>query len=230
MAVGAGVVLAVAGAVAWLRIPAEIARPDKPEALPSLGLSKGGAGLSAELLAEQLAAYDPAPLFIPSGMNSSASGSSNVAQPGTEGPFAALPPELTKAGPVRFPSSVAVPANPIDGLRLTERADAPLAIARGDTSGAGLKERLGQLETVDAGSGRVVLNLALIDPVSPPKGDWQPLELMGAVTRTGLIGELVVIRSSGSGEIDDYFRSHLRQSVRIGARLPEGFYMFRVGP
>jgi len=230
MAVGAVVILAVAAAVAWLRIPADDTRPAKREALPALGLSKGGPGLSAELLAEQLAAYDPAPLFIPSAMNSSASGSSNAAQPGTEGPFAALPPELTKTGPVRFPAPVMVPANPVDGLRLTERADAPLVIARGDTAGAGLKERLGRLEAVDADSGRVALNLALPASVGSPKGDWQPLELMGAVTSTGLVGELVVIWSSGADEVDDYFRSHLRQSVRIGARLPTGFYVFRVGP
>lgn len=227
---GAVAALVVVIAAAGLELPADRPLASARATLPTLALARRGAGLPGELLAEQLAAYDPAPLFIPSRMGSNDAVLPEAARPGVGGPFAALPPELTKKGPLEFPSPVVVPRTPVEGLRLTERPDSPLALQRMDGAGEGLAKRMAKVDAVLSDSGRVVLTLSL--PVSGdlPQSDWQPLELMGAVTRSGLAGDLVVTSSSGVDEIDEYFRSHLRKNVRIGERLPVGFYVFRVGP
>ena len=232
VAVSAAVSAVVVASVAWLQVPADSMPGVEAGTLPALGLTRVGPASPQELLAEQLAAYDPTPMFIPSAMTSSDPELPADCRPWAGGPFAALPPELTKTGPLKFPPVVPVPAVATDGLRLTERPDVPLSMARGDDSalGQGLAPRLGQLEAVDAESGRVALTLDLPVAADFPAGDWQPLELVGAVTREGLVGELVVTTSSGVDEIDAYFRFHLRKKVRIGVRLPEGFYTFRVGP
>jgi hypothetical protein len=236
VAVSAVVALVVVSAVAWLQIPDGEGRRDAAP-LPALGLTRFDAVMSKELLAEQLEAYDPTPLFLPSPMNSSDPSLSDDTQSGVGGPFDVLPPELTKTGPLNFPPPLAIPQTAVGGLRLTDRAEAPLALARGDTAGAPLAKRFGQIEAVSMASGEVVLTLDLPAPSGLPPadrdlltGDWQPLELMGAVTRAGVVGELVVTTSSGSGVIDEYFRSHLQKNVRIGARVSRGFYSFRVGP
>ena len=44
------------------------------------------------------------------------------------------------------------------------------------------------------------------------------------------IGDLVVVTSSGSEEVDKYFRDHLAQVFHAGERLAPGVYAFRVGP
>lgn len=216
--------------VAGLRLPESAGPRPAGAALPALGLTRDEPSSSAELLAEQLAAYDPTPMFIPTEMNSSEPPASGENRPGAAGPFAELAPGLTKTRPLTLPSPVPLPANPTEALRLTERADAPLAFVRTDTSGPALARRNGRVEAFALGGKRLVLALDLPDSIQVPSADWQPLELMGAITRAGLVGELVVTTSSGSGEIDDFFRSNLRTNLRVDARLKAGFYTFSVGP
>lgn len=228
--VSAVVALGLIVAVAGLRLPESVDGTSGGQALPSLVLTRIDSGVSAELLAEQLAAYDPTPMFIPSAMNSSAPAIPSEAKPGAGGPFSALPPDLTKTGALRFPSQVSVPTSPVGGLRLTERADASLVMGRVDTAGEGLSLRAARIEAVAVNRAQASLTLDLPAALIVPDADWQPLELMGAVTRAGQVGELVVTASSGSEEIDDFFRFHLRKNVRIDALLRPGFYAFRVGP
>lgn len=224
-----GALVVVAG-VAGLRVPesVDIGRDGSPSTALVLTQRETGASSDTEL-SEQLAAYDPTPMFIPSEM-SSAPVIPYEAKPGAGGPFSALPPEMTKTGVLKFPPSVPLPADSVAGLRLTERADAPLAMGRLDGAGQGLAARTGQIEAVSIDLNQASLKIDLPASLKVPVADWQPLELMGAVTRAGLVGELVVTASSGSEEIDEFFRSHLRKNVRIDARLRPGFYAFRVGP
>lgn len=228
--VSAVVTLVVVVTVAGLRLPDFERAPESKTVLPKVGLTQIGPDASAELLAEQLAAYDPTPMFIPSPMTSSDPGIKEDVQGGTGGPFEPLAPDLTKNGPLRFAAPVPVPAGPVEGLRLTERTEAALALGRADVAGEGLFVRVGQIEAISVDSGRVVFTHTMPEAPDMPDGDWQPLELMGAITRAGLVGELVVTSSSGSEEMDDFFRFHLRKNVRIDARLRPGFYAFRVGP
>jgi hypothetical protein len=228
--VSAVVAAGVVSIVAWLRVPEYSVTPSEGAHLPALGLTQINAARSKQLLAEQLAAYDPTPLFIPSPMNSHEPPITEDARSRASGPFTEIRPELTKTGPLKFPPPVVIPDGPVGGLRLTERPTASLALTRDDEGGGALKTRLARVEAVTAADGRVVLAIDLPFSTEIPPGDWQPLELAGSVNRAGLLGELVVTASSGSGEIDDYFRSLLAKNLRIGARLSEGFYAFRVGP
>ena len=228
--VSAVVALVVVVIVAGLRIPDFEHAPASETVLPTVGLTQIGPDASAELLAEQLAAYDPTPMFIPTPMNNSGPVIEVEAHVGTGGPFEPLPPGLTKTGPLRFAAPVPVPSGPVEGLRLTERTEAALALGRADVAGEGLVVRAGQIEAISLDSGRVVVTHTMPEAPDMPGGDWQPLELMGAITRAGFVGELVVTSSSGSEEMDDFFRFHLRKNVRIDARLRPGFYAFRVGP
>jgi hypothetical protein len=230
VAVSAVVALVLMIVVVALRVPESVDVPVAGPALPSLGLTRFGLDAPAELLAEQLAAYDPTPMYIPSAMNSNMPVIPPEALPGAGGPFAVLPPDLTKTGVLKYPSSAPIPATAVGGLRLTERADAALVVGRVDTTGRELSSRAGQVEAVAIGGSVATLILDLPASLKVPGGDWQPLDLLGAVTRAGLVGELVVTASSGSEEIDDFFRSHLQKKENIGARLQPGFYAFRVGP
>ncbi len=231
IAASAVAAIAVVAAVVGLQVP-EGGGPsvEQRAGLPLLGLSQVKASLSADLLAEQIAAYDPTPMFIPSAMNNSDPALPADAQPGTVGPFAGLPPALVKTGPLRFPAPVAIPASPVAGLRLTERAEAPLALARMDTAGQGLSVRAARVEVARLDDGVTELVVELPSPVPLLQGDWEPLELMGAVSRSGQVGGLVITTSSGSDEIDEFFRSHLQKNLRVGARVKAGFYVFHVGP
>lgn len=227
--VSAAVSVVVVAVVAALRLPSDIVRePVAP--LPTLALARLDPDPSRRLLAERLAAYDPAPMFIPSEMSSSASTLPPESSVGTGGPFAGLPPQLTKSGLLKLPAGVVLPTSTADGLRFTERTDGPLAIGRIDEQGGALAGRLARLEAIELGGRKVALEADVTDGAGFPGGDWQPLELMGAVTRAGVVGELVVTASSGSDEIDAFFRSHLRKNMRIGERLGAGFYAFRIGP
>lgn len=233
--VSAVVAVGLVSTTAWLQIPIAQTVEQESEPLPVLIMSRPADSADGELLAERLAAYDPTPLFIPSALTSSGLGETvslrgGDSKGGRDGPFRAFPAELIKNGPLPFPSNVPIPVGPLAGLRLTERSDAPLALGRVDDSGKPLARRGGYLEAVAVGSGRVVLSMRLPEAQNFPGGDWQPLELMGSISRSGLTGGLVVTASSGTDEIDAYFRFYLSENVRIGERLPAGSYVFRVGP
>jgi len=197
--------------------------------LPSLGLARIKIGSATELLTEQIVAYDPAPLFIPSPMNCSDTQLPVGIRPGALGPFSDLPAKFTKREPLEFPSQVKIPSSPVEALRRTDLHDSPLAMGRVDAVEANIENYSARVEVLKLGRWDVVSEILLPRESALAAEDWQPLELMGAVTRAGWCGELVVTASSGTGEIDDNFRSILRRDVMIGGRLPAGFYTFRIG-
>ena len=232
VSVSAVAAVLVVGVVVWLQIPRAPMSSQQGVSLPTLGFTKLDPSRTPEILAEQLAAYDPTPLFLPTAMNSSPPASLTDAQRNAEGPFAPLKASFIFAkgdASLNFPPDIAVPTSFVQGLDLADKRGTPLFLGRMDSVGKKLPHRVGYLEVVEAGSGRVVLSLSL-DTAAGPQGDWQPMELLGAVSRFGQVGSLVVTVSSGSDDVDDYFGSQLTQVVRIGARLPPGFYVFRIGP
>lgn len=224
----------VVAAVAGLRVPEERSRSSKEASMPLLQLTRVDEvrPQAQELLVERLAAYDPTPLFLPSGMSSSTPTLPDEAGNALVSPFKPIGPKLTKTSPTAFPLPVAIPQSAVAGLRLTERAGAPLALGRAAEVGdlLSLGARLARVEVVDPGSGRTVLTLELPASASMPTQDWQPLELLGAISRAGTVGELVVGASSGLADVDEFFRVQLKERARVGAHLPEGFYVFRIGP
>lgn len=230
IAVSALVSVVVVSAVAWLQIPDDRGGGASHAGMPTLVLGHVDERGTETLLAERLEAYDPTPLFLPSLMNSNEPPLRGDLRDGLAGPFEPLPPQLTKNGLTDFLIGSPTPLTPLDGFRLTERADAPLTLSRGENAQKPLEPRLGRMHVVDMASGQTIFTMDLPLSAEATLGDWQPLQLMGAVTRAGLTGDLVVTVSSGSDEIDEFFRSYLGTRVRVGARLPHGFYEFLVGP
>ncbi len=223
----------VLGVVAWLQIPVPAPAPKADKPMPVLGFVRLDPAARAEVMAEQLAAYDPTPLFLPTAMSSGQKTLFSEEKTNADGPFVTLPPQLVfskeKANLV-FKPVVDAPSGPVQGLALTDLHAFPLAIGRSDEVGEALVNRAGYLEAVKSGDGQIVLSLSLPETAKRPQGDWQPMELIGAVSGFGLVGGLLVTVSSGSDAVDDYFSAQLTKAVRIGERLPSGFYTFRIGP
>ncbi|HTJ79042.1 MAG TPA: hypothetical protein VL357_08610 [Rariglobus sp.] len=231
--VSAAAAVLVVGVVAWLQIPAVIPAVKTGAPMPILGFTRPDSDSKSDVLAEQLAAYDPTPLFLPTPMNSGQKMVSFGDQANASGPFSDLAPRLVFSPDkdnITFPPIVAVPAGPVQGLTLSNRREVPLAMGRTDDVGKQLPPRAGYLEAVRSVDNRVVLTLSLPETVNRPEADWQPMELLGAVSSFGLVGDLAVTVSSGSDVVDDYFSAQLTRTVRVGDRLPPGFYTFRIGP
>ena len=231
--VSAAAAALVVGVVAWLQIPATAPAAKSGLQMPALTLTRPDPSPGAAVLAEQLAAYDPTPLFLPTAMNSGQKVVSFGEQANAGGPFADLSPRLVFGKDqldLAFPPLVVVPSGPVQGLTFANRREMPLALGRVEVAGKALPSRAGYVEAVKNGENRAVLALALPETPRQPQGDWQPMELLGAVSSSGLVGDLVVTVSSGSDTVDDYFSQQLAQIVRVGERLSPGFYTFRVGP
>jgi hypothetical protein len=235
-------ILAVAAA-ALLRLPA--AAPDSPARpnLPPVRVTKLGPAGSSVLLAEKLELDDPTLLFMPAPVDRGEAVLPGARRPEAGVPAATVPDKKlffsaeslaakNAAGDlaVQFSEPVPAPKNPTGGLKLTDRTDVPLTLGRTDDKTAQPPARAGWVEAVAAGSGQVVWAGALGGAEVAPSGDWDPLELLGAVAPAGLVGDLVVTRSSGSDTVDSQIRLLLAQTLRVGERLPPGLYTFRVGP
>ena len=227
--VSAVVAMVLVAAVITIRLPDDVVDVRPVGGLPVLGLTRIDPTQANELFAEQLAAYDPAPLFIPSAMNSNGPALPSGIRPGALGPFSDPPALFVRTAPLAFPIAGKLPASPVDGLKLTELPDAPLGFALAEQSVSDQGRTGGAVEVVRVGGDSIVFAMGLPGKEELPEVDWQPLELLGAVTGTGLTGELVVNVSSGSSEMDDYFRSLLKKNALIASRLPVGFYLFRIG-
>jgi hypothetical protein len=229
VAVSAVVALLLLGIAAMMPTVGEgpsVARDGK---LPKLGLARISRGGATELLTERIMAYDPAPLFVPSTMNSSEAELPLGIRPGSEGPFNELAAIFTRGVPLGFPAKVKAPRSVIEGLRRTEGHDAHLAFDRMDEVAPSAENAVVKIEVLTVGEGNLVRVFEVPAAAMSGSDDWQPLEMMGAISREGLVGELVVTASSGASEIDDNFRSLLGKSVLTDRRLSVGFYTFRVG-
>jgi len=231
--VSAAAAVLVVGVVAWQQIPAVTPAAKTGKPMPVLGFTRLDPSSQAAVMAEQLAAYDPTPLFLPTDMNSGQKALGSEEKTNAGGPFANLSPQLVfnkEKADVVFPPIVDVPGDPVQGLALTDRREIPMAMGRTDGVGDKLPDRAGYMEVSRAGDGHVVLSMPLPETADRPQGDWQPMQLLGAASRFGLVGGLVVTVSSGSDAVDDYFSARLTRAVRVGERLPSGFYTFRIGP
>ena len=231
--VAAVAAVVVVGVTAWLQIPVVMPMAKTGMPVPMLGFTRLDPAAAADVITEQLAAYDPTPLFLPTAMNSHGKKLSTEERANAGGPFTDLDPQLVfnkDRANLEFSPIIDVPTSPVRGLALTDCRERPLAMGRTDEVGAALPGRSGFLEAVRVRDNRVVLTLTLPETDKQPEVDWQPMQLLGSVSRFGLVGGLVVTISSGSDAMDDYFNAQLTRVLRVGERLPPGFYTFRVGP
>ena len=191
---------------------------------------KGG---SAALLA-QVELYDPKPLFLPTPINNSDPALPASLQREPSNAFKTISPQLTFTEyemSIVLPEPFAVPKNLVEALHTGETANPFFTFGRINYPYTPLSKRLAFVEVLQAKSGRTVLAAPLnAEPNDTlPSVDWQPLEMVVAVENSGLIGSPTVTSGSGFEEVDDYFRAFIAKQFRLGARLPPGFYLLRIG-
>lgn len=219
--------------VTLIQVPPKWRQAARENKEPSLRLVYGIAAGQGDATQEQMEAYDPTPLVLPTRWNSFSE--RPVRRRGAE-TFDAVPPQLffpEGEAHVDFPTPRKLPSGPVEAARSSLLRDFSLEMGRAD-AGRQLAARLGFLRVVEMGKGDAMARtLELKDEgggLLPTQKDWQPMELSGAVSPEGLVGGLIVLESSGVDEIDDFFKKHLEETVRVGDLLAPGFYVFRVGP
>ena len=113
-------------------------------------------------------------------------------------------------------------------------ADSPsspfLGFGKTDATRPALPSRGAFVEITVQGTGQRVLSQALLDAKPPGEGAWQPLEFLAVVDAAGVVGSLEITSHSNLAGVDNYFLRYLVQTLRVGQRLPPGFYRITVGP
>jgi len=179
--------------------------------------------------------FDPNTLFRPTAINSSdpALPASFRREPGHA--LKAIPPKLTYTDyemKVVLPEPIQTPTDSVQAVCFGDAPNPFFAFGRVNFPYSPLSSRLAFLEVLQARTGRTVLSAPLnaLPDEKFPAVDWQPLEMVVAVETAGLVGEPTVTSGSGFEEVDRYFRDLLLRQIRLGARLPPGFYTLRIGP
>ncbi len=233
IAIAAVLVVLIVLAVTQVRLP----KPDVPKttkpttSVEITGLDSKGANAA---LRAQIDLYDSRPLFLPTSINSSDPGIPAALRRDPGKAFKTISPQLTFAEyemAIALPEPIVVPKTPVEALRIGEAGNPFFSFGRINYPYTALPKRLAFIEVLQVKTGRTVLAAPLMaDPAdSLPAADWQPLEMMIAVEPTGLMGAPVVTSDSGSEEINNYFRAFIGKQFPLGARLPPGFYMLRIG-
>ncbi len=205
-----------------IRVP-EPAAPARAPTPPSVRLVDAGVIMTTMLL-------DPTPLFLPTEFNSSRI-DYVPREPG--GAFAGFPFKNAFADSeldLHLPPATAVPATPADAVADDPPGAPFIGFGRADPVVEPLSPRGAYVEIMDAGTGRSVLGMTLVDARPPAAAPWRPVEFIAAVDPSGLVGPLVPTSRSGADDVDSYFGRYLADTLRVGQRLAPGFYRIVVGP
>ena len=192
------------------------------------GLSRGS---SDPMFSDDASLLDPTPLFLPTRWNSSAK-EIKAPEPGRGFPgflpdFHFLESRLT----LYLPPPVQTPISSADAVSSTPPGAPFLGIGEADFSGAPLVARSAYVEVFESDSGRRVLAEPIAAGALAVTSDtWQPVEFMAAVDPSGLVGPLVRLVGSGVEGVDMSLKSALVERLKVGQRLPPGFYRICVGP
>jgi len=232
--------LVLAGAtVSIFRTPAiESAPLASPR--PPLELKKVTAESGA--LAEEALMRDLTPLFLPTERNASLA-RSPTREPGKTFLDAATP-NLGGAGanwriyealpPVaKINDKPAGEVAPLDLLHPNETEPSLAGFGRAEIKVPALGTRGVVVDIASLRDGRrqssheIQIN---VDVASVALKGWQPAEFTAAVGTAGLVGQLTLVTSSGSDEVDSFLRIYLARTFRVGDRLAPGFYRITVTP
>jgi hypothetical protein len=207
-----------------------LVRVPEPPALTSV-VRPPSVGLVNPVVITETMLQDPTPLFLPTEFNSSRV---DFIPREPSGAFAGFPPKLTFSDAeleLHLPPPTVIPATPADALAGDPPGAPFLGFDRADPIVEPISPRAAYVEIVEAGTGRRVFGTPVTDahpPTTPVP--WQPMEFMAAVDSTGLVGPVVPTMRSGVGDVDAYFGRYLADTLRVGQRLPPGFYRILVGP
>lgn len=226
--------LVVAATAWWLWSSRSVQRAvasDAGRARPFVQLASGaGEDAVTRLLRERALYFDPTPLFLPTPLNFGQGGLPRrlVRQPGQV--FENFAPKL------HFPDNVLAPYAAESGVgpenlpELLARAnEAPFAgLGQRSEAEIAVEPRAGFLEVRTLIGER--LEMADIRAAEVPRTEFAPLEFVVAISAAGVIGKPMLAVSSGSEEVDAFFRDYLVKTYRIGARLAPGRYRIVIGP
>lgn len=229
-----GLVVGCAGVGAWLvwnRMHPIAAIREVKHAKSFVQLT-GAAGKAAgdQVLREKAELLDPTPLFFPTEWNygQRALPVRSLRQPGQV--FGNSEPKLTVAEQNLAPYGVEgspVPEKLSDVLG--QGNEAPFAgMGQIDMPQSTLPVRSGYLEVRALNDMNAIVSQPL-SGINPPRNDFVPVEFLIVVGPSGLIGEPILTSGSGWDEVDNFFRSYLVKSYRLGERLHPGRYRVLVG-
>jgi hypothetical protein len=186
------------------------------------------------LLREDATLRDPTPLFLPTRWNAAenalpADARRDAGISSFGGYAAKLSFQETAVG-LQLPAVVMVPARPAESLGAGQPTRPLQGLGETDEPAPSLEPRAAFVEVVGAGDGRVMIAQPLVDARPPGEFNWQPLEFLITVDRSGVVRPPVLTTSSRSASVDGYFQEYLAKELHLGARLTPGFYRVCFGP
>jgi hypothetical protein len=236
--------LVIVGLVGLLfRPPAPLGQHPAAQAKPTIELPTGG-GAAFD---DRAAFKDPSPLFLPTPWNSAPA---EARQHEPIGTFTGYEPKYAFSVndlKINLPPTTRVPRTAAEAL-VNEAPGNPIqGIGRADVRIARLDERWAFLEVVGTSDGRRAFVRSLPPPSLPPgapallrSGAWRPVEFVTAVDPQGLVGRISPVPRSGmeagdpflqlTGESLGLIENYLAETLRLGDRLPPGFYRILIGP
>ena len=225
-AVGAVVVLA--GVALLFRSPTDLRLgPGTPPAQPIAAVKL------VNLKRNEAALTDPTPLFLPTQWNAGQNALPANARREPGSAFQGFPAKLQFAETelsLNFPAQVAVPGRTVDALGTGNQAQMFLGLETANGKVTQLYVRKAFVEILAADNGERIMAQPLVDANPPGGSGWQPMEFLVAVDAMGLVGPPILTESSRVGSVDGYFKNYLAKTLRVGERLPPGFYRISIGP
>lgn len=229
------------GAFSLFRVPAESARPF-PLERPSIEWLVSTATSADSILAEQLAYFDHAPLFLPTKWNFGASQALATIEHSPADIFLPYADKLHFESQQRPAGLVRLPPGKSATEALNQFSWPYLdAFGRVDEAVAALEPRLAIVEVRSARNGELMhLETIPVDRVDLGETwpDWRPFDLYVSITSEGAVAMPMLggglgtpVAGSAIPEVvTDFFRRFLRHESRLELFLPAGLYRVTVGP
>ncbi len=206
-----------------LKIPPAGAAPAETKPFVQLAASD-------QVLRERADLLDPTPLFFPTEHNYGQRPlpPGLLKQPGQVfGSFEAKLPLSDRAVGLYGNEAAPTPEKLSDVL--SQGNEAPFAgLGQVDIQKQTLPIRSGYVQVSDLKNGDIIISQTL-SGVNPPRSDYAPMEFLVIVGTAGVVGDPFLTSSSGGDETDNFFRTYLVKSYRLGERLRPGRYRVLVG-
>ncbi|TVR54117.1 MAG: hypothetical protein EA425_02260 [Puniceicoccaceae bacterium] len=230
IAIGVGIHLAGFLLIRVPPVPEAVEAPSRP----SLHLTWRGADESTAEWLDQWLLLDPAPLFLPTGLNVAVVDSLPPAPAPAAGLFPPYEPSLSFAAaepPFQgfwVETREQPPAAILDRLRLESGA----SFGRRDRPLDALPPRGAMVEIRSLESPGTVFRRVVpeADLGGLDLGGWVVAQFVALVDATGAIGAPLLLETSGNEAVDGFFAQYLERNLQVAWRLPPGYYLILAGP